>query len=105
MEITTLADGLIFPDFSSHPANRNICPACISVIWAVPMQQLPNTFEKLPRGCLVTFKHFTEAFLYHFCNAKRLSNSLLEHFPAAIGKNLAISCHFPQSSFLKFLKI
>ncbi len=25
-----------FPGFASHPANRNICPAGICVIWAFP---------------------------------------------------------------------
>jgi hypothetical protein len=44
------------------------------------------------------FEHFPVAFLYPFSSAQRLSNSLQENFPAAIGKKRAISVHCPRSS-------
>jgi hypothetical protein len=45
------------PDFSSHPANSNLCSAGISVIYLRISQRLYNTLLELPRGYSVTFGH------------------------------------------------
>jgi hypothetical protein len=45
-------------------------------------QLLSNNPGEFSRGCPITFGHF----LYPFSSAQTLSNSLLEHFPVAMGK-------------------
>jgi hypothetical protein len=42
--------------------------------------------KKFSRGFVVAFGHFPAAvFLYHFSSAQRLSTSLSEYLPAAVG--------------------
>jgi hypothetical protein len=80
-----------FPDFSSHPANRNLCPAGICLFGH--FSALCNTFSELPRRYPVTIGYFPPVLLYVYAMPSDCCNSLQEYFTAAIGKNMAISFH------------
>jgi hypothetical protein len=87
---------------TSEKMNDNIaleqfCPLSywlMAGIWAFPSGFPIDTFSGFPRGYPTAFGRFLGAFLYPFSSAQQLSNSLLEHFPAAVGKNMASLCHF-----------
>jgi hypothetical protein len=59
----------------------------------------------LPEGYPVAFGHFPAAFPFSFNSAQWLPGSLSEHFLVAIGKKMANSAHFSQSSLFIFLNI
>ncbi len=88
---------VIFPGFSLQLSNRNICLA--------GSQWFSNTLYELPTGYPVTFGHYSVAFLYPFRSALRLSNSLSEHFPVAIGKHIQFLSIFPEAAYLDMFLI
>ncbi len=61
-----LADGLIFPDFSSHLANMNICAVGISFLWAFPVAL---TLIRAAEG-VYDFRNFEQVYLHNDLSKK-----------------------------------
>ncbi len=90
------------PDFSSYPANRNICTAdqCSLGI----SQQLSNTLQKVARGYTITIGHFPSAFLYTFILSE-MATALKSICQRLLAKTAQFISHFLEATRSQFFAL